>query len=55
MKTEEEESHRINSVTLRIFRDWACPDCDHVHECREECGFYLGEGKFCHCPSRRAA
>lgn len=36
-------------------RDHRCPDCDHQHETREECGFYLGEGKFCHCPVRAAA
>lgn len=33
----------------------ACPDCDHVHEGRGECGHYLGEEKFCHCPSKVSA
>jgi hypothetical protein len=33
----------------------ACPDCDHEHEGREECGFYLGEERFCHCPSKADA
>lgn len=33
----------------------ACPECEHEHEGREECGFYLGEGKFCHCPSKVTA
>jgi hypothetical protein len=32
-----------------------CPDCDHEHEGREECGKYLGENRFCHCPSKVAA
>lgn len=32
-----------------------CPDCFHVHEDRDECGKYLGEGEFCHCPSKVAA
>jgi hypothetical protein len=29
-----------------------CPDCDHEHIGREECWFYLGEEKFCRCPSK---
>lgn len=29
-----------------------CPDCDHEHEGRDQCGYYLGEGKFCKCPSK---
>jgi len=33
----------------------ACPDCFHEHEGREECGHYLGEEKFCHCPSKVSA
>lgn len=32
-----------------------CPDCDHEHEGREECAYYLGEGNFCHCPSKVTA
>lgn len=39
----------------RYSRSFTCPDCDHEHEGREECGKYLGEGKFCHCPSKVAA
>ena len=31
------------------------PDCDHVHEGRDECAKYLGEGKFCRCESRVTA
>lgn len=37
------------------WRDGACPDCYHEHEGAEECGYYLGEGKFCKCPTKRAA
>src|SRR5258708_5158959 len=32
-----------------------CPDCDHEHSGREECGHYLGEGKVCKCPSKAPA
>jgi hypothetical protein len=36
--------------------DHTCPDCHHEHAPRGDvCGEYLGEGKFCHCPSRVAA
>ena len=36
-------------------RDLRCPDCDHVHEDRSECGHYLGEEKFCRCEAKVAA
>lgn len=36
----------------RRYNARGCPDCDHEHEGREECGKYLGEGKFCHCPTK---
>jgi hypothetical protein len=29
-----------------------CPDCGHEHEGKIECGFYLGEEKFCRCESK---
>ena len=32
--------------------DPTCSTCDHVHEGREECEYYMGEGKFCHCSER---
>lgn len=32
--------------------DLTCPDCDHEHEGREECGKYLGEATFCRCTSK---
>ncbi len=32
-----------------------CPDCNHVHEGRNECSRYLGEGKFCRCESKVTA
>jgi hypothetical protein len=35
--------------------DHTCPDCGHVHEDRNECKKYLGEGKFCPCESRVTA
>ncbi len=40
--------------------DPTCPDCIHVHEGRviagrQECGHYLGEGKFCPCESKVTA
>ncbi len=36
--------------------DYSCPDCGHEHiPGGDRCGHYLGEGKFCECPSRRAA
>jgi hypothetical protein len=37
------------------WREGSCPDCYHEHEGPETCGFYLGEGKFCKCPTKRAA
>jgi hypothetical protein len=37
------------------WRNGSCPDCYHEHEGPEECGFYLGEGKFCKCPTKRVA
>jgi len=33
----------------------SCPDCFHVHGQKDKCGYYLGEGNFCHCPSKAAA
>ena len=39
----------------RPIRDHTCPDCQHEHGLGETCRYYLGEGKFCECPSRRAA
>jgi hypothetical protein len=35
--------------------DRTCPDCDHEHEGRNDCGKYLGEGKFCQCESKVTA
>jgi hypothetical protein len=35
--------------------DHVCPDCDHQHEEREKCNRYLGEGRFCQCPSKVTA
>jgi len=32
--------------------DYVCPECKHEHRDRNECGAYLGEGKFCHCESK---
>lgn len=37
------------------WKTFACPDCFHVHEGREECGYYLGEERFCRCPSKVVA
>lgn len=39
----------------RYLSERTCQDCFHEHEGRDECGFYLGEGRFCHCPSKVAA
>lgn len=35
-----------------LVTDLCCPDCRHEHEGRDECGHYLGEGKFCKCPTK---
>jgi hypothetical protein len=35
--------------------DPKCPDCQHVHEDRQECGHYLGEEKFCRCEAKVTA
>jgi hypothetical protein len=35
--------------------DPVCPECDHVHESRNECSKYLGEGKICHCEAKVTA
>lgn len=29
-----------------------CPDCDHEHGGRDHCGYYLGEGNICRCPTK---
>jgi len=43
-------------AAARPVRDQVCSECGHEHSpCMETCRFYLGEGKFCECPSRRAA
>jgi hypothetical protein len=48
-------SPRVISPAAQRRYDHVCPDCDHEHRSREECGFYLGEGRFCHCESKAAA
>lgn len=35
--------------------DPICPECDHVHESRNECSKYLGEEKICHCQAKVTA
>ena len=43
-----------HSSAVKPQRRWdhLCPDCDHEHEGRETCDRYLGEGRFCKCPSK---
>jgi len=56
IRTPEPEPVRtFGNHQLRVrgrITDPTCPDCVHEHEGREECGKYLGEGKFCHCPTK---
>ena len=38
-----------------IAGDHTCPDCHHEHEGMQECLFYEGEGRVCHCTSKVSA
>ncbi len=52
------DSRPSPKVTLRESQPrWSrrCPDCDHEHEGRNECSYYLGEGKFCQCETKVTA
>jgi hypothetical protein len=49
-----ESRPRVTPMPQRRW-DHVCPDCDHEHEEREKCNRYLGEGKFCQCPSKVTA
>jgi hypothetical protein len=54
----EPESMPAPKVTQRPAQprwDRTCPDCAHEHEGRNDCGKYLGEGKFCQCESKVTA
>jgi hypothetical protein len=48
-------SAKVTPMPQRRCRDHVCPDCDHEHEEREKCNRYLGEGRFCQCPSKVTA
>ena len=54
LKVQQIQNRSSRSGAAKPQRRWdhVCPDCDHEHEGRETCDRYLGEGRFCKCPSK---